>query len=85
MLLIPCPHCGPCPQIEFSYGGDAAIVRPAVPADATDDTWNTYLYLRDNSRGPHDERWHHMAGCRRWIVVRRNVLTHVFEGSEPPS
>ncbi|MDQ2918068.1 MAG: sarcosine oxidase subunit delta, partial [Pseudomonadota bacterium] len=24
-MLIPCPWCGPRNQIEFTYGGDAAI------------------------------------------------------------
>ena len=28
MILIPCPYCGPRAQTEFSYGGDASVVRP---------------------------------------------------------
>ena len=30
MLLIPCPWCGPRSQIEFTYGGDATVKRPAT-------------------------------------------------------
>jgi heterotetrameric sarcosine oxidase delta subunit len=32
MLLIPCPWCGPRNQIEFTYGGDATVRRPAPDA-----------------------------------------------------
>ena len=32
MLLIPCPWCGPRNQIEFTYGGDATVRRPAPEA-----------------------------------------------------
>ena len=31
MLLIPCPWCGPRDEIEFHYGGEAHIARPADP------------------------------------------------------
>ena len=32
MLLIPCPYCGmDRPEIEFRYGGEAHIARPARP------------------------------------------------------
>jgi len=37
MLLIPCPWCGPRSQIEFTYGGDATVRRPAL--DASEDEW----------------------------------------------
>jgi sarcosine oxidase delta subunit len=53
MMLIPCPHCGPRNQIEFTYGGDATLRRPA--ADAPEAAWIDYVYLRDNPCGPHDE------------------------------
>jgi len=35
-----------------------------------------YVYLRDNPRGHHLEYWHHVAGCRQWIRVQRDTLTH---------
>jgi heterotetrameric sarcosine oxidase delta subunit len=82
MLLIPCPWCGPRAQIEFTYGGDATIRLPA--ADASAAAWAEYVYLRDNPAGPHEELWHHSAGCRMWIRVRRETLTHEILGSGPP-
>ena len=80
MLLIPCPWCGPRNQVEFTYGGDATLRRP-VPG-APEAAWVEYVYMRDNPRGPHAELWLHVAGCRRWIVVRRDTLTHDILGSE---
>jgi sarcosine oxidase subunit delta len=65
MLLIPCPHCGPRDQTEFTYGGDATVPRDG-----------TAHFLRDNPRGPLDEYWHHSAGCRSWFRIRRDTATH---------
>ena len=38
MLLIDCPYCGMArPEIEFAYGGEAHIARPADPSAVTDE------------------------------------------------
>jgi sarcosine oxidase subunit delta len=50
MLLIHCPHCGTRPELEFSYGGEAHIARPADPSLVSDDDWASYLYLRSNTK-----------------------------------
>ena len=82
MLLIPCPWCGPRSQVEFTYGGDATVRRPAT--DAPQAAWFDYVYLRDNPSGPHDELWLHAAGCRRWFRVRRHTRTHeILESAGP--
>ena len=79
MLLIPCPWCGPRNQLEFTYGGDATVVRPGN--DAGEAAWFDYIYLRDNPSGPHDEYWLHHAGCRQWFQLRRDTRTHDIAGS----
>ena len=84
MLLITCPWCGPRAQIEFTYGGDASVVRPADPDAVSAEAWLDHIYLRDNPRGPHDEWWQHTSGCRSWIKVRRDTWTHRMIGSGPP-
>ncbi|MGO8067100.1 sarcosine oxidase subunit delta [Rhizobium leguminosarum] len=73
--LISCPHCGARPKEEFSIRGDAGLARPAPDADA--DAWFDYVYLRDNPRGRHSEYWHHSSGCRRWLIVERDTVSHV--------
>jgi heterotetrameric sarcosine oxidase delta subunit len=79
MMLIPCPWCGPRAQVEFAYGGDATVQRPADGATA--DAQFAYVYLRDNPAGPHRELWQHSAGCRQWFVVERDTRTHRILGS----
>ena len=73
-MLIPCPYCGPRDHHEFSYGGAAHARRPEP--DAPEDDWIEYVYMRDNPRGWHEELWHHVSGCRQWLIVNRNTLTH---------
>ncbi len=68
---------------EFTYGEDASLVRPAE--DANQQEWHNYVYLRDNPRGSHEEYWHHVAGCRQWIKVKRDTLTHEITGTSSPS
>ncbi|TMG87150.1 MAG: sarcosine oxidase subunit delta [Betaproteobacteria bacterium] len=80
-MLIPCPWCGPRNQVEFTYGGDATIKRPA--SDAPEAVWVDYVYVRDNPCGPHDELWLHSAGCLRWFKVRRDTRTHDILASAP--
>jgi len=76
MLLIPCPYCGMRPQDEFNFRGDATLVRPAPDADEA--AFFRYVYLRENPLGWSDEWWHHSAGCRQWIKVRRHTKTHAI-------
>jgi sarcosine oxidase subunit delta len=79
MMLISCPCCGPRNQVEFTYGGDATVKRPAN--DAPQAVWFDYVYVRNNPCGPHEELWLHSAGCRRWFKVRRDTATHAILGS----
>jgi sarcosine oxidase, subunit delta len=75
MLLIKCPFCGPRPEIEFSYGGQAHIARPTDPMSLDDQSWAEYLYIRSNPKGVHAERWRHINGCARFFNVRRDTIT----------
>jgi sarcosine oxidase subunit delta len=82
--LISCPHCGTRPKEEFYVRGDASVVRPSPVA--SDETWHRYAHIRDNPRGRCQEYWHHAAGCRRWLVVYRDNLTHeVFSVADAAS
>lgn len=89
MLLIECPWCGSRDESEFSYGGEAGIVRPEDP-DALDDAeWADYLFMRSNPRGDYRELWNHASGCRRWFGAQRDTVTYVISatwpiGSAPP-
>jgi sarcosine oxidase subunit delta len=53
------------------------VQRPAH-AESDAEKWFAYVFLRDNPRGPHREYWHHVLGCRQWLKVERDTLTHVI-------
>jgi len=81
MLLIPCPYCGARPEIEFRYGGEAHITRPARPEEVSDEDWERYLFIRSNPKGRHFERWRHVSGCGRFFNVVRDTVTDRIETS----
>lgn len=83
MLLIPCPYCGPRPEIEFSYGGEAHVARPARPETVSDDRWSGFLYVRSNPKGIHTERWRHLHGCGRFFNCLRDTVTDIIVTSYP--
>ena len=89
MLLIACPHCGPRPETEFRYGGQAHVARPADPSAVSDADWAAFLYLRDNPKGRHAERWRHASGCGRFFNCVRDTVSdrieRVYKSGEPPS
>ena len=74
MIRINCPFCGERDHSEFGYGGDASIEYPAL--DAPMDEWHDAIFLRENIRGMQSETWHHVNGCRMWLVVERDTMTH---------
>lgn len=79
MLQIDCPWCGPRDETEFSYGGEAHIVRPSDPDATSDEAWADYLFMRTNPRGRHAEQWCHAHGCRRWFNVVRHTVSYRIE------
>ena len=78
MLVIHCPYCGPRPELEFRHCGQAHIARPLDPSAQTADEWGEYLYLRENPKGMHAERWRHMHGCGRFFNALRDTTTDFF-------
>jgi sarcosine oxidase subunit delta len=90
MLLITCPWCGERDESEFSYGGEAHIVRPLDPDALSDEQWADYLFFRTNPKGLFREQWLHAYGCRRWFNAERDTVTYKIKsvykvGETPPS
>ncbi len=77
-MRISCPYCGDRDAHEFSYLGDATLTRPDPAAPDAADAFHAYVYLRDNPAGAHRDLWYHANGCRRWLVVARDTLTHAI-------
>lgn len=89
MLLLTCPHCGvSAEETEFAPGGQAHL-RRAGPG-SSDAEFEGYMFLRDNPRGVHLERWRHAYGCGKWFLAARCTVTlRVFgtwpaQTTEPP-
>ncbi len=77
-MRIPCPYCGERGSHEFVTRGDAG---PARPDDDSEEAFHAYLYLRDNPKGLLREHWYHAQGCRNWIVVERDTVSHDIHGA----
>ena len=75
MLRINCPYCGLRDHEEFSYFGDATKTYPGLEKE-NHAGWVEAVYTRNNPKGEHFEFWQHTLACRRWLVVKRNTITH---------
>ncbi|WP_460273588.1 sarcosine oxidase subunit delta [Celeribacter sp. ULVN23_4] len=79
MLMIHCPYCGETlPETEYAYAGEAHIVRAEEPSKLTDEEWEEFLFLRENTKGIHFERWRHVHGCGRFFNAVRNTISDKF-------
>ena len=81
MIRINCPFCGPRDHSEFGYGGDASIEYPELSAPM--DEWHDAIFLRENICGMQAETWHHTSGCRMWLIVERDTMTHEIKSVRP--
>lgn len=90
MLILHCPNCGvdAC-ESELQGGGEAHLTREAIGSSESD--FESYLFMRDNPKGVHFERWRHAYGCGKWFhAARCTVSLEVFgtysaQVTEPPS
>ena len=89
MLLLTCPICGlAVEETELAPGGAAHLKR--FGPDSTADQFEEYLFLRDNAKGVHFERWRHAYGCGKWFLAARNTATlevygtYAAQTTEPP-
>ena len=82
MLILTCPCCGiAADETELAAGGEAHLKRETVGAG--DEAFETYLFMRDNPRGVHFERWRHAYGCGKWFLAARDTMTLEVFGTYP--
>ncbi len=81
MIRIPCPFCGERDHSEFAYGGDGSITYPALDAPAAD--WHEAVFQRQNICGMQLETWQHVSGCRMWLLVERDTMSHEIRSVRP--
>lgn len=74
MLMLHCPYCGvDVDETELTPGGAAHLTR--FGPESNDDAFEAYLFLRDNPKGVHFERWRHSYGCGKWFIAARCTVT----------
>ncbi|MEX5726778.1 sarcosine oxidase subunit delta [Rhodovulum iodosum] len=74
MLSLRCPYCGvEAEETELAPGGEAHLVRQGP--GSSDEDFETYLFLRENPKGVHFERWRHAHGCGKWFHAARCTVT----------
>ncbi|EAU42094.1 Sarcosine oxidase, delta subunit, heterotetrameric [Fulvimarina pelagi HTCC2506] len=78
-MRIDCPHCGSRDIQEFVYRGDASVSRPDPDGEDALKHFVDAVHLRTNPAGFHSEHWYHSGGCRSWVTVVRDTLTHEIE------
>ena len=66
MNRLVCPFCGPRELGEFRF-------HKTVAAPGASDF--EAVYVRTNRLDDSLEHWQHLAGCRAWLLVRRNPST----------
>lgn len=89
MLVLTCPVCGvTAEETEFHGGGEAHLKR--FGPGSSEEAFEEYLFMRENPRGVHFERWRHAYGCGKWFHAARCTTTlEVFgtysaQTTEPP-
>jgi sarcosine oxidase subunit delta len=89
MLILECPYCGvKGEETEFHAGGEAHLKR--FGPGSSDEDFETYLFMRENPKGVHLERWRHANGCGKWFHAARCTMTLEVFGTysaqtfEPP-
>ncbi|MDE2877641.1 sarcosine oxidase subunit delta [Candidatus Palauibacter soopunensis] len=86
---LTCPVCGKRDVYEFTYGGPERGPRPAEAEPAADpdpaagsdpgaaaEAHFRWAQFRMNRLEPHEEWWHHGAGCGVWFSTWRDPATN---------
>lgn len=82
MLILTCPCCGvTAEETEFHAGGEAHLKR--FGPGSSDDDFEGYLFMRENPKGVHFERWRHVYGCGKWFHAARCTQTLEVFGVYP--
>ncbi|QJF50642.1 sarcosine oxidase subunit delta [Roseobacter ponti] len=82
MLILTCPVCGvTAEETEFHAGGEAHLKR--YGPGSSEENFEEYLFMRENPKGVHFERWRHVYGCGKWFHAARSTTTLEVFGVYP--
>ncbi|WP_108815885.1 sarcosine oxidase subunit delta [Loktanella sp. Alg231-35] len=89
MLTLRCPYCGVDVDETDLHGEGQAHLKREGPG-SSDADFEDYLFMRENPKGVHFERWRHAFGCGKYFHAARctNTLqvfgTYSAQTLEPP-
>jgi len=82
MLTLTCPYCGvAADETELAAGGEAHLKR--FGPGSSDEEFDGYMFMRENPKGVHFERWRHAYGCGKWFLAARDTVTLEVFGTYP--
>jgi sarcosine oxidase subunit delta len=82
MLTLHCPYCGvQADETDLQPGGQAHLKRHGP--GSSDDQFEDYMFMRENPKGVHFERWRHAYGCGKWFLAARCTATLEVFGTYP--
>lgn len=82
MLTLTCPYCGvAADETELAAGGEAHLKR--FGPGSSDEEFDGYMFMRENPKGVHFERWRHSYGCGKWFLAARDTVTLEVFGTYP--
>ena len=74
MLRLKCPYCREeADETELTPGGEAHLRR--CGPGSSDEEFENYMFIRENPKGVHFERWRHAYGCGKWFHAARCTRT----------
>lgn len=66
---------------ELTTDGEAHLKR--FGSGSSDDSLEAFLFIRENTKGVHFERWRHAHGFRKWFHAARHAVTKEVYGTYP--
>ena len=82
MLILTCPCCHvTAEETEFHGGGEAHLKR--IGPGGSEEDFERYLFMRENPKGVHFERWRHSNGCGKFFHAARCTMTLEVFGTYP--
>ncbi|WP_341366411.1 sarcosine oxidase subunit delta [Yoonia sp. BS5-3] len=82
MLILRCPYCGvDVDETDLHAGGQAHLTREGPGSSDAD--FEDYLFMRENPKGVHFERWRHAYGCGKWFHAARCTVSLEVFGTYP--
>ena len=80
MIRIECPFAA---NVITASSATAGMRRSPIRRSMRQLMRGMTPFLRENICGRQSETWHHIHGCRMWLIVERDTMTHEIFAVRP--